>query len=212
MRSRGSVALFLFVGILVRIHGFYVPARAFESFQRRVFLRAKDPTLPSGFLKLATRLRSAPSEVHRAQELVALGDEWAGSGTALSGNGAEGFVRVPGCTANVKVAVSIHEGGGVWRVAAVDGEADARLAQGLLAFLALGSSGCRGKDIRSLVHDASLRVLVASGRGAAAGGGDAIGSSWSCFDAIAHKWSSLACCHAAGQMARTQPRKQAPPH
>lgn len=106
-----------------------------------------DDCLPAKMGALADALRSAPSDLARAQALVQLGDRWSqetGSVAAV-----ENGVRVPGCTAAVTVAVALEPSllnSSELNVRRVFGTADARLSQGLLALVAQGLEGCTASE------------------------------------------------------------------
>jgi sulfur transfer protein SufE len=109
---------------------------------RAVMSSLPDDRLPAKMGALADALRSASSDLARAQALVHLGDDWSqetGSAAAV-----EQGVRVPGCTAAVTVAVTLEPSllHNELILQRVSGTADARLSQGLLALVARGLEGC----------------------------------------------------------------------
>lgn len=93
--------------------------------------RSLASTIPLPLLSLATTLANDGAGLTLAQALVRLGDDWA----AELDNQAKPRVelqKVPGCISVVKVSVEVQDG----CLSRVHGTADARVARGLLAYLA----------------------------------------------------------------------------
>ncbi|EKX38889.1 hypothetical protein GUITHDRAFT_61508, partial [Guillardia theta CCMP2712] len=77
--------------------------------------------------------------------------------------------RVPGCISNVRVSVASKEDeSGSLRVS-LDGDADARVARGMLALLVKGLGGLTAQEVLStrsddIIQAANLKSLLPTGR------------------------------------------------
>jgi sulfur transfer protein SufE len=101
-----------------------------------------------------------------AMRLVQLGDGMAvEDGESIPVDLREHALKVPGCVSTVRVAVSV----GAQRRVSVVGEADARVARGMLAMLVRGLAGADAQDVvkvdsEELIALARLREWLPRGR------------------------------------------------
>jgi len=125
------------------------------------------PSLPQELQRLCSWLAESSSDKEAAIRLVQLGDSLEQGRDAMPE--IKERVRVPGCISNVQVYVSsqVDELGSL-RVS-LGGDADARVARGLLALLVRGLSGLRAEEILGLrseeiIQSANLKAFLPTGR------------------------------------------------
>jgi len=100
-------------------------------------------SLPAELERLARWVGDSSDMKDAAMRLVQLGDGMAVSdGERIPVALREHALKVPGCVSTVRVAVNLEQ-----RRVSVVGEADARVARGMLALLVLGLAGADAQEV-----------------------------------------------------------------
>ena len=128
--------------------------------------------LPGRLGQLAAWVGASADGKEAGLRLVQLGDDFARArGEALPPDLRPHAVKVPGCVSVVRIAVTVAAGQDAQgaRVVGVEGEADARVARGMLAMLAEGLRGVsveevRGLDVAEIIKIAKLQQFLPPGR------------------------------------------------
>ena len=126
--------------------------------------------LPARLYELATWVGASADGKEAGLRLVKLGDDYARArGETLPLALLPGAVKVPGCVSVVRIAVTVGQDPNGARVVGVQGEADARVARGMLAMLAEGLRGVcveevQGLDVSEIIKTAKLQQFLPPGR------------------------------------------------
>lgn len=134
--------------------------------ERSPHARAGGGSLPAELERLARWVGDSSDMKDAAMRLVQLGDGLAAEdGESIPADMREHALKVAGCVSTVRVAVSVGEK----RRVSVVGEADARVARGMLALLVRGLAGADAEavvkvDSEELIGLARLREWLPRGR------------------------------------------------